>query len=81
MTTMEMVEKTKVSDDALDLLFREARTYNAWLPKPVPDDLLQQLYETLKWGPRAQIIVLRGSCSFVPRLQRNVSVHRLRLGT
>ena len=51
MTTMEMVEKTKVSDHALDLVFREARTYNAWLPKPVPDELLRQLYDTLKWGP------------------------------
>ena len=41
----------RVSDDALDLVFRKARTYNAWLPKPVPDDLLRQLYDTLKWGP------------------------------
>ncbi|HEX8894993.1 MAG TPA: malonic semialdehyde reductase [Terriglobales bacterium] len=48
---MEMVEKTKVSDDALDLLFREARTYNEWLPKPVPDELLRQLYATPKWEP------------------------------
>ena len=48
---MERIEKMRVSDDALDLLFREARTYNAWLPKPVPDELLQQLYDTLKWGP------------------------------
>ena len=24
----------RVSDDALDLVFRKARTYNAWLPKP-----------------------------------------------
>jgi 3-hydroxypropanoate dehydrogenase len=46
MTTMERVEKMKVSDDALDLLFRKARTYNAWLSKPVPDELLQQLYDT-----------------------------------
>src|SRR5690348_6071508 len=41
----------KVSDDALDLVFRRARTYNAWLPKPVPEELLRQLYDTLKWGP------------------------------
>src|SRR5437763_6131366 len=48
---MERIEKMRVSDDALDLVFRKARTYNAWLPKPVPDELLQQLYDTLKWGP------------------------------
>ena len=27
---------TKVSDEALDQLFRQARTHNAWLPKRVP---------------------------------------------
>ena len=48
---MERVGKIRVSDDALDLMFRKARTYNAWLPKPVPDELLRQLYDTLKWGP------------------------------
>jgi len=41
----------RVSDDALDLVFRKGRTYNAWLPKPVPEELLRQLYDTLKWGP------------------------------
>jgi nitroreductase len=45
------VKKMRVSDDAFDLVFRKARTYNAWLPRPVPDELLQQLYDTLKWGP------------------------------
>jgi monoterpene epsilon-lactone hydrolase len=24
---------------------------NAWLPQPVPEELLRQLYDTLKWGP------------------------------
>ena len=51
MTMMERMEKMRVSDDVLDLVFRKARTYNAWLPKPVSDELLQQLYDTLKWGP------------------------------
>ena len=36
MATMERIEKMRVSDDALDLVFRKARTYNAWLPRPVP---------------------------------------------
>jgi len=48
---MERIEKMRVSDDALDLVFRKARTYNTWLPKPVPEELLRQLYDTLKWGP------------------------------
>jgi 3-hydroxypropanoate dehydrogenase len=50
-TIVDRIEKTRVSDDAVDLVFRKARTYNAWLSKPVPDELLKQLYNTLKWGP------------------------------
>ncbi len=41
----------QVSDEALDILFRQARTHNAWLDKPVSDDLLGRLYELMKWGP------------------------------
>jgi 3-hydroxypropanoate dehydrogenase len=41
----------RVKDDVLDILFRKARTYTAWLPKPVPDELLGELYEVVKWGP------------------------------
>ena len=40
-----------VDDAALDTLFREARTYTKWQPRPVSDDLLRDLYELLKWGP------------------------------
>ena len=41
----------RLNDDALDVLFRKARTYNTWLPKPVPDELLRELYDVAKWGP------------------------------
>jgi Nitroreductase len=40
-----------LSDKALDQLFREARTFNAWLPKDVSDAQLHQLYELAKFGP------------------------------
>jgi len=40
-----------VSDDALDQLFRNARTYRAWLDRPVAEETLRQLYELLKCGP------------------------------
>src|ERR1700688_5312612 len=36
---------------ALDTLFREARSYTKWQPRPVPDDTLRALYELLKWAP------------------------------
>jgi 3-hydroxypropanoate dehydrogenase len=35
----------------LDQLFREARTYNAWLDKDVPDALLHELVDLMKLGP------------------------------
>jgi len=43
--------KNALPDEALDQLFREARTHNAWLDKPVTEDLLRRLYDLTKWGP------------------------------
>ncbi|OWJ57863.1 malonic semialdehyde reductase [Paraburkholderia caledonica] len=40
-----------LSDQAFDQLFREARTYSAWQPKPVDDALLEQLVELTLLGP------------------------------
>jgi 3-hydroxypropanoate dehydrogenase len=41
----------RISDEALDILFRTARTYTAWLDKPVGDDVLHDIYDLMKWGP------------------------------
>jgi len=40
-----------VNDRALDTIFREARTFSKWLPRPVTDETLHNLYDLLKWGP------------------------------
>ena len=40
-----------LSNDALDQLFRNARTHNGWQPKPVDDALLRQLVELVLLGP------------------------------
>ena len=40
-----------ISDDALDQLFRTARTQNAWQAKPVSATLLHALYDLLRMGP------------------------------
>lgn len=45
--------KPPLSDAALDQLFREARTYNKFDPRPVDDDTLRRLYELYRWGPTA----------------------------
>jgi 3-hydroxypropanoate dehydrogenase len=36
---------------ALDSLFLEARTHNAWLDKPVGDDLLKRAWDLARMGP------------------------------
>ena len=40
-----------VSDEALNQIFREALTYRAWPPDPVPEALLRELYELTRLGP------------------------------
>ena len=40
-----------LDDNALDLMFREARTFNAWLDKPVEDDMLRRLHDLFIMGP------------------------------
>ncbi len=38
-------------DDALDQLFRTARTYRSWNGRPVSDETLRAIYDLMKWGP------------------------------
>jgi 3-hydroxypropanoate dehydrogenase len=40
-----------ISEEALDLIFRKARTYSSFLPTPVSDDLLRAVYDLAKLGP------------------------------
>jgi 3-hydroxypropanoate dehydrogenase len=40
-----------LSDDALDQLFRTARTTRAWNGLPVSDETLRAVYDLMKWGP------------------------------
>ncbi|MBX9727775.1 MAG: malonic semialdehyde reductase [Sphingopyxis sp.] len=38
-------------DDALDQLFRTARTYNGYLDRPVSEDQLHAIWDLMKMGP------------------------------
>jgi 3-hydroxypropanoate dehydrogenase len=40
-----------ISEGALDVLFRAARSYNAFEPGTISDATLRALYELMKWGP------------------------------
>jgi len=53
--------------EALDALFRTARSHNGFLPDPVSDELLHQVWELAKLGPTSantcplRILFLRGA--------------------
>jgi 3-hydroxypropanoate dehydrogenase len=40
-----------LTQTALDQLFLDAHTHNAWQGKPVSDELLRRLYDTFRMGP------------------------------
>jgi 3-hydroxypropanoate dehydrogenase len=40
-----------ISDEALDQLFRAARSHNKWQAKPVSETLLRAVYDLLRMGP------------------------------
>jgi len=56
-----------IDDEALDQLFREARTANGWLSGDVTDAQLKQLFDLMKMGPTsancqpARLVFLRSA--------------------
>ncbi len=40
-----------ILNDALTQLFTKARSFSFWLPQPVSDQTLQDIYDLMKWGP------------------------------
>jgi 3-hydroxypropanoate dehydrogenase len=66
--------KSVLADEALDQLFREARTYTAWLDKPVTDETLRRLYDLMKWGPTSA----NGGPARLVFLRSKEAKHRLR---
>ncbi len=40
-----------LSADALDQIFREARSYNGWQDKPVSKEQIEQIYDLMKMAP------------------------------
>jgi 3-hydroxypropanoate dehydrogenase len=45
---------TRLGGKEFDLLFRVARTHNAWTSKPVSDAVLRELVEIMQMGPTSQ---------------------------
>lgn len=47
-----MITKSRlVSEEALEQIFTNARTHSVWLPEPVSNELLAEIYGLMKWGP------------------------------
>ena len=40
-----------INDEALDIIFRDARTRNGWEERDVTKALMQAVYDLMKWGP------------------------------
>ncbi|NDZ17526.1 malonic semialdehyde reductase [Variovorax sp. WS11] len=40
-----------LDSDGFDLIFRAARSHNAWRDMPVSESQLRALYDLMKWGP------------------------------
>jgi 3-hydroxypropanoate dehydrogenase len=49
--TSSRAPASTLNDAGLDLLFREARTPELWLDRPVSDAVLRELYDLVKLGP------------------------------
>jgi len=73
-----MDAKPLISDAALDVLLRKARSFNDFTPQPVTDSELRALYEVAKWGPttansQPQRLVFLRSAAGKERLQPALS--------
>lgn len=50
-STTAVALESKISEQALDQLFRDARTFSAWLPEPVSVETLREVYNLARLGP------------------------------
>lgn len=59
----------RIADEYLRKLFLDARTHNSWLDKSVPDAMLRELYDIVKFGPTsmntqpARLLFLRSAAA------------------
>ena len=64
-TSLDTRNELQLDEAAQDLLFREARTANAFTDEPVTDEQLEAIYDLVKWAPTSmntqplRVVVLR----------------------
>jgi len=65
-----------IGDDVADLLFREARTVNAFADDEVPDGAVRAAYDLVRWGPTAMNAVpLRLLLVRTPEARTRLAAH------
>ena len=65
-----------IGDDVADLLFREARTVNAFADDEVPDGAVRAAYDLVRWGPTAMNAVpLRLLLVRTPQARARLAAH------
>ena len=73
--------------DAQNLLFREARTANAFTDAPVPDETLRAVYDLIKWGPTSangqplRVVAVRSDAARARLLPHMSDGNRAKTGT
>src|SRR5207247_8895285 len=84
MQESERNTRAELDRASLDQLFREARTNNGWLDRPVSDEQLRGIYELMKWGATransspARLVFLRSRAAkqrLVPALAHGNVAH------
>jgi len=40
-----------MNETAMDVMFRDARSYNRWAPTAVTEDQIRAVFDLMKWGP------------------------------
>jgi 3-hydroxypropanoate dehydrogenase len=51
MTSTDQAQALELTEDAQDLLFRQARTANSFSDEPVTEEQIRAIYDLVKWGP------------------------------
>ena len=47
------MSSSRLSQEALNTLFNDARSHNGWLPTALPENIINEIYDLMKMGPTA----------------------------
>ena len=83
---MTRTDPLVLSETAQDLLFRVARTANAFTDEPVTDEQMRALYDLIQWGPTSangqplRVVLVRSAAARARLLQHMSEGNRAKTG-